>query len=47
MGWFETQNETPDDEVCAGLSPDTWCGTCPDCREGIDQWRQDNGEEDA
>jgi hypothetical protein len=32
---------------CGGYGPDTWCGECADCLEGLDQWREDNGIEDA
>lgn len=45
MGWFEEQNEQQDEEVCGAMSPDDSCGTCPDCRDAIDDWRELNGDD--
>jgi hypothetical protein len=44
------RDQLEDEEIqggCGGYSPDTWCGECADCLEGLDEWRELNGIEEA
>jgi len=41
----DPQYDETGEAVCGGVSPDTWCGTCPDCRDAADDWRELNGDD--
>lgn len=34
------------EESCGGIAPDDCCGSCPDCQEALDEWRQMNGDDE-
>jgi len=34
-----------EEEACGAVSPDDSCGSCPDCLDAIDDWRELNGED--
>ena len=41
----DPQYDQTGEAVCGGMSPDTWCGTCPDCQDALNEWCQNNGED--